>query len=109
MSHDFETQRAETVATYNELQAENDLPDMADIDYFLVPGSADVDWRPLADVLTRNGFICEFIEDDGDEPYLVATVLDQALSVEGVWISEEVATKFALDHGFRPDGWGFAA
>lgn len=109
MSHDFAAQKAETLSVYEDLQLNNDLPDMADIDYFFVAQSEDADWRALADVLTRQGYECEFIEDDGDTPYLVASVREQALSAEGIWISEEVATQHALNHGFVPDGWGFEA
>jgi hypothetical protein len=105
VSHDFDAQRAETQATYDALSAEHTLPETADLDYFLIPNSDEADWRPLADILTRQGFECQWIEEDGD-PYLVATLRDQAVSSTGIWIGEEVATRAALDHGFAPDGGG---
>lgn len=110
MSHDYAQQRAETESVFADLQAEHDLPDEADIDYFFMPVSDDADWRPLADILSRADFDCEWIEDEEDEPpYLVATLAEQPVSALSVWTGEELATKIALDHGFTPDGWGFSA
>ncbi len=110
MEHNFAAQRAETVAVYNELQEQHSLPDVADVDYFLIPTSDEADWRPLADVLTREGFECQFFEDDGeDAAFLQATLSDQAISADGIWIGEETATRIALEHGFQPDGWGLEA
>lgn len=108
MSHDFATQKTETRAVYEEMQAEHGLPEVADVDYFLVPTSEEADWRPLAEALTLQGFDCQFIDDDEEAelPYLVATLPDQAISAEGIWIGEETATRAALEHGFAPDGWG---
>ncbi|MGH1415604.1 MAG: ribonuclease E inhibitor RraB [Pelagimonas sp.] len=107
MTHDFAAQKAETFATYSELQDKHGLPDIADVDYFFVPTSADSDWRPLADALSRADYTCEYIEPEDDEaPYLVATLMDQVVSSDGIWIGEDVATRIALDHGFTPDGWG---
>ena len=114
MPHDFAAQKAETRAAYEDLQAEHGLPDIADIDYFFLPDSAAADWRPLADALSREDFDCQYVEpepdgdgeDDENAPYLVATLRDQIVSAEGIWIGEETATRIALAHGFRPDGWG---
>ena len=104
MMHDFAAQKAETFATYAELRDGPGLPEFADVDYFLVPGDDNADWRPLADLLTREGFDCQWVEEDG--PCLVATQADQFISADGIWLGEEVVTRAALDHGFVPDGWG---
>ena len=108
MDHDFATQKAETFSVYADLQAGHVLPDEADIDYFFVPLDAAADWRPLAEALGREDFECEFFprSDDMPEPYLMATLRDQIVSASGIWIGEEIATRIALAHGFRPDGWG---
>ena len=45
---DLAAQRAETYASFDDLARDGALPDSADIDYFLVPGSEEADWRPLA-------------------------------------------------------------
>ena len=107
-THDFDAQRAETVATHDALRTEHGLPEIADVDYFLVPTSEDADWRPLADQLSREGYDCQYIEDDenAEGPYLVASLSEQIISATGIWIGEEVATRAALEHSFRPDGWG---
>lgn len=111
MAHDYDAQKAQTFAVYADLEGGNSLPDMADIDYFFVRTAQDADWRALADILSRQGFACEYIEDDpdADQPYLVASLTEQALSADGIWISEKLATQFAVEHGFAPDGWGFEA
>ena len=107
MPHDFETQRAETVAAFNDLQAKHGLPEVADVDYFFVPARDGADWRPLAEELSKEGFSCEFFEAEGeDPPYLSATLPDQIISSAGIWIGEELSTRAALAHGFAPDGWG---
>jgi hypothetical protein len=106
MAHDFATQKAETFWVYRDLQDRHGLPESADIDYFLVPDASKADWRPLADVLQRDGFACGWIEDGDDDPYLQASLPDQAISAEAIWVGEEVATRHALSHRFRPDGWG---
>ena len=74
-SHDFAAQQAETFAVYADLQSKHGLPEMADVDYFFVPTSDEADWRPLADVLSRQDYVCQYIEDDdGEGPYLMATL-----------------------------------
>ncbi len=111
MSHDYAAQKAETVRVFEEMSTQNGMPDSADIDYFLIPVAEDANWRALADVLTRQGYACEYFDEDQDaeSPYLTATLLDQAVSAQGIWIGEEVATQHALEHGFAPDGWGLEA
>lgn len=110
MAHDFDAQRTETQKAYREMREEGDLPEIADVDYFLVPEADGADWRPLAEALSVDGFACEWVEpasgEEGEEPYLVATLPDQVISAEGIWIGEEIAARAALGHGFVPDGWG---
>ncbi|GAA6193859.1 ribonuclease E inhibitor RraB [Phaeobacter sp. NW0010-22] len=108
MSHDFPAQRAETLSVYSDLQAKHGLPDIADVDFFFVPVSESSDWRPLAEHLSNDGYECQYVtaQEKGDAPYLVATLSEQIISASAIWISEEVATRAALEHGFRPDGWG---
>jgi Regulator of ribonuclease activity B len=108
MSHDFTAQRAETMSVYADLQANHGLPEIADVDFFFVPETESSDWRSLAEQLSNDGYECQYITDQGDgaPPYLVATLPDQIISASAIWISEEVATRAAIDHGFRPDGWG---
>ena len=109
MPHDFDAQRAGTVAAFNDLQAEHGLPEVADVDYFFVPARTGADWRPLAEELSREGYSCSWVsadEAEGGGPYLAATLPDQIISATGIWIGEEVATRAALSRDFAPDGWG---
>ncbi len=109
MPHDFETQRAGTVAAFNDLQAEHGLPEAADVDYFFVPARDGADWRALAEALSREGYSCSWVsaaDSEDGAPYLIATLPEQIISATGIWIGEEVATRAALSHGFAPGGWG---
>ncbi|WP_293576194.1 hypothetical protein [Phaeobacter sp.] len=110
MSHDFDTQKAETLSAFSDLQAEGPIPAEADLDLFFLPGAGDTDWQPLAHALADLGFVTQWAEAEGDEPAtLIATMPDQILSGTAIWMVEELATRTALEFGFRPDGWGFAA
>jgi hypothetical protein len=106
MPHDFDAQRAETAAAYTDLQDKHGLPEFADIDYFFVPAAADADWQKLAGQLSAEGYACEWVEEPDGGSYLIATLSDQIISAQGIWIGEEVATRAALAQGFAPDGWG---
>ncbi|TMV11683.1 ribonuclease E inhibitor RraB [Arenibacterium halophilum] len=109
---DLAAQRAETYASFDDLARDGALPDSADIDYFLVPGSEEADWRPLAQALTEEGYDVAWIDemdDPEDQPYIVATLTDQPLSASSIWAGEDHATRIAAQHGFAPDGWGFEA
>lgn len=105
MTHDFAAQKAETFAAFADLE-QGSLPDIADIDYFFVAKTKGADWTPLADALDEEDYDCAWFEDD-EGAYLCATLPDQMVTAEGIWIGEEVATRIALNHGFAPDGWGF--
>lgn len=108
MAHDFAAQKAESAAVLGELSAKHDLPDIADVDYFLVPDTDGTDWEPLAEALTKAEFVCEFFsaQEDEDASYLMASLSDQPVTLTGIWIGEETATRIGLEHGFSPDGWG---
>ncbi len=108
MSHDFDAQRAETYAVFEGIQAEVDLPDIADIDYAFVAQN-DADWDAAEAALTEAGFECEPVEDEDGRPYLAACLPDQPLTAMAIWLGEEAATQRAMVHGFLPDGWGFSA
>ena len=66
MTHDYAAQKAETFRVFKELSAEHALPDVADLDIFLIPASAEADWVPLARVLEENEFLCDWVDDDED-------------------------------------------
>lgn len=108
-SHDYAAQRADTYAAFGDLTGDQDLPDSADLDFFLIPADKTADWRALADALTLAEYVCEWVDasEDGG-PYLVATLPDQPVSAQSIWIAEELATQMALSHGFTPDGWGLS-
>lgn len=110
--HDFTAQKAETYATFAEIEGSEGLPEEADIDYIFLPGPG-ADWTKMIVALSDAGFAAERHdpepeeEDAADGPWLVATLTDQPVSALSVWLGEETATRIGLVHGFIPDGWGF--
>ena len=109
MAHDFAQQKAETFSAFADLDAKEALPDSADLDLFFVSDTDGRDWRPLAAALADLGFECDWIDAEDQNPgYLVATLTDQPISASSIWMIEELASRAALDKGFRPDGWGFS-
>ncbi len=111
-AHDFTAQRAETYASFAEIEGSEDLPEEADIDYIFLP-RLGADWTAVILALSDDGFAAERHDpepgdaDFADGPWLVATLTDQPVSALSVWLGEETATRIALQHGFVPDGWGF--
>jgi hypothetical protein len=108
MVHDHAAQRAETYAAFAEIQAEADLPEVADIDYAFVPLD-QADWDSAEAALTDAGFDCARTPDEAGTLYLAARLPDQPLTAMAIWLGEEAATELTLPHGFLPDGWGFSA
>jgi hypothetical protein len=108
MPHDFAAQRTETYAVFADIQAEAELPDIADIDYAFVAQDT-ADWDAAEAALAEAGFECERTPDEDGTLYLAACLPDQPLTAMSIWLGEQTATQLALAHGFLPDGWGFSA
>lgn len=108
MTHDFKAQCAETYAVFEQVQAQSDLPDMADIDYAFVPLEG-ADWEAAEAALIAAEFECSREEDDDGAPYLGVSLADQPVTALAIWTGEETATRIALPFRFVPDGWGFLA
>lgn len=106
--HDYAAQRGETYAVWDDIGDSSDLPDVADIDYVFAPQDS-ADWDAAETALSAAGYECARAEDDDGAPYLAASLPDQPLTAMAVWLGEETATRAVLEHGFRPDGWGFLA
>lgn len=112
IAHDFAAQRAETYASFADLDGAERLPEEADIDYIFLPGPG-ADWTAAIRALADEGYAAERHDpepgddDAADGPWLTATLTDQPVSALSVWLGEETATRIALAHGFVPDGWGF--
>ncbi|MFV0491752.1 MAG: hypothetical protein ACK5M4_08025 [Pseudorhodobacter sp.] len=103
MPHDFAAQRDETFAAFAEMMVAGDLPDIADLDFFFLSDREGADPQGLSRALAALDFQCHWAPEEGE---LIATLPDQPLSAAAIWIAEDLSTRIALDHGFRPDGWG---
>ena len=103
--HDFEKQRQETVWVWSDISNRNlNLPAKINLDIQFLGISADSDKESFIASLKAAGFSVSFYEEDGTVEASVSMI---DASVEAVWLNEERATKLALIHGFKPDGWGF--
>ena len=100
MSHDYEDQRRDTVASFRRLKGAN-LPATGPVDFVFFLEETDADWNALETALRKAGFDPRR-DEDGETLFARATV---ALTPEGVWEKERIATEIALAHDFYPDGW----
>ena len=109
MAHDFAQQKAETFSAFADLDAKEALPDSADLDLFFVAMTEQAEWQSAAEALADLGLDCAWVDPEADQPgYLAATIGDHPISASAIWMIEELASRAALDKGFRPEGWGFS-
>lgn len=101
MSHDYDEQRRDTLASFKALKGVQ-LPPMAEVDFVFFAEETDADWSAVAAALHKAGFRTR--RDDEDEN-LIARAGPMALTPEAVWDRERAATEIALAHDFYPDGW----
>jgi len=105
MTHDFEKQRQETIWVWSDITNRNpDLPEKINLDIHFLPISTNSNEDDFKASLEGVGFLVKFYEDNET---VEASVSNIHASVDAVWLHEERATKLALSHGFKPDGWGF--
>jgi hypothetical protein len=114
VEHDFAAQRSDTFTAFKDISSANDdLPDVADVDYAFITDDETADWQAFVIALHEEGYDCSVYEADETDPesaaHVSATLFDLPISAMSIWIGEEVATRVALRFGFRPDGWGFAS
>jgi hypothetical protein len=105
--HDYEKQRADTLAVFQDIAGRNRIPERIRLELQFVP-HGDADWPGARGALARAGFETDRYGNSGAET-LEAAIDLAAPSGEAIWVEEERATRICLDHGFRPDGWGFRA
>ena len=105
MPHDFEKQRQDTILVWSDIANRNpNLPEKINLDIHFLPNSDASDKKEFKVSLEEVGFLVKVYEDDET---VEASINSIEASVDEVWYYEERATKLALIHGFRPDGWGF--
>lgn len=105
MPHDFEKQRQETILVWSDITNRNpNLPVKINLDIHFLPTSGSSDKEGFKVSLEEVGFLVKIY---GDDETVEASVNSIDASVDELWHYEERATKLALIHGFKPDGWGF--
>lgn len=101
MSHNYESQRRDTYASFKDVQGIK-LPKEAVIDFLFFIEELDADWAALEKALQKEGFRTR---RDKDGETLVASYGPMPVTPEAIWVQERIATSIALKYDFYPDGW----
>lgn len=104
MSHNYETQRRETYATFKQAGGVK-LPKEAVVEFIFFIEELDADWGALEKALRAEGFRTKRLKD-GET--LIASFGPMPVTPEAIWDRERTATTIALKHDFYPDGWELA-
>ena len=105
MSHNYETQRRETYATFKEAGRGVKLPKTAVVEFLFFIEELDANWGSLEKALRAEGFTTK---RKGDNETLIASIGPIPVTPEEIWQHERIATTIALNHDFYPDGWELA-
>lgn len=104
MTHNFETQRRDTYASFKNIQGMK-LPREAVVEFLFFVEELDANWTALEKALQTAGFATKRLADGIS---LVASYGPMPVTPEAIWQQEREATSLALKHDFYPDGWELA-
>lgn len=104
MSHNYESQRKDTYATFAQSKGVK-LPKEAVVDFIFFIEEIDANWAALEKALKAEGFRPKRLEDGVT---LIASYGPMPVTPEAIWLQERAATTIALKHDFYPDGWELA-
>ncbi len=107
--HDWDAQREETAWTVENLTETQGLPTGLAINLHIqTVAAAGADRSAYIDALKGAGYSGNAYtsEEDGTETIEV-TIEGTYFTFAEIWRYEEAVTRIALDHCYRPDGWGF--
>ena len=105
MSHNYETQRRDTYATFKAAGKSVKLPKTAVVEFIFFIEELDANWAALEKALRAAGYTTKRLQD-GET--LVASFGPIPVTPEAIWLAEREATTLALAHDFYPDGWELA-
>lgn len=105
---DFTAQKAETETVFSDLLARTGIPAGAaiNLDVQTVAGP-DARRSEYLSALKSAGYSGSAYSDDDGNESIEVTFRDATFDSEAIWQREEAVTLIALNHGYRPDGWGF--
>ncbi len=104
MSHNYETQRRETYASFKDAGSIK-LPKVAVVEFAFFVEENDADWGAFEKALRKEGFRTRRLQD-GET--LVAACGPIPVTPEAIWLREREATSIALKFDFYPEGGGVA-
>jgi regulator of RNase E activity RraB len=106
MGPKLERQRNETFEVFNDIASKYPIPEMAVVDFHMIPSAPNADWEQMATHARARGFTVE-LYDHENVPTMEIRTRPLTLSAEVIWEYEERLTLLARQYGFKPDGWGF--
>ena len=104
MGYDFEKRRLETEWVLNDLGSKQELPVIADFDFYFVPSEAGAQEMKAIKRLNAEGFAA-VADDVSGEIWVPVHAL--TVRLESIWTQAHKTTEIGLLFGYRPDGWGF--
>lgn len=102
----LEKQRDETYWVFNDIASKHPIPEIAIVEFQMVPLNKGSDWDEFSIELQAQGFTIERHQHGPDKTLEIRT-RPLSLSAEVIWQYEERLTKLAKKYGFTLDGWGF--
>jgi hypothetical protein len=106
MTHDYDSQKAETFKVFGQLSRKHKLPAEAAVEYQFIPVEDEADWSAFEKAARALGHATKRFED---EDYIEIITKPVLLNAETIWEHELALTEIALETGFIADGWGFVA
>lgn len=106
---DLTAQKAETLKTFREVAAMEELPARARVAFQFVAEDPRADWDGFGEAAEGLGYEVEGFEaqDADDVDCLEITTEEIELSAEALWAHEEKLSLLGAIYGFYADGWGF--
>lgn len=105
MTHNYESQRRDTYATFKAAGKSVKLPKTSVVEFIFFIEELDANWAALEKALQVAGYTTKRLPD-GET--LVASFGPIPVTPEAIWLAEREATSIALKHDFYPDGWELA-
>lgn len=101
MAHDWQTQKAETFATFKQGARGVKLPKEAVVVFFFLAEEIKPNWAAAEKALRARGFVTRH-DADQIEARTPAAI---PITAEAIWDWEKAGTEEVIAFDFWPDGW----
>ena len=101
MAHDWQTQKAETFATFKQGSRGVKLPKEAVVVFFFLAEEVKPNWAAAEKALRARGFVTRHDADQSE----ARTPPANPSTAEAIWDWEKAGTEEVIEFDFWPDGW----